>query len=144
MHWDASSLMYSRVIGCVGCFQTSDTPTRVTQPWDDQSPAYIPAAVDYRTFIFSQSHLVALCAASVINLMVLFSANPIYPQFGDDSAELPACKAPASHLDRLTVGAPALPPALLCQLLVLGAFSLLGLVHPLLTGYNQFYCCDSY
>lgn len=73
MRWDASSVMYPRVIGCFGSFQTSDT--RVTQPGGDQSPACTPAAVNHGASLF-QSDIVPLSAASVINLIAIFLARP--------------------------------------------------------------------
>lgn len=51
------------------------------------------------------------------------------------AASLATCKASTSHLNTLSY--PAIPPALLCQLLVHCTFLLLGFIHMLLPRYSE-------
>lgn len=83
-------------------------PRRGDPAGGDQFLGCILARDDDGASLFSQSHLVALSAASVTDLITLFLAKPTIPSLA------------RIHLYRLTVGDPALPPALLHQLLVLG------------------------
>lgn len=99
------------------CQHQTPSPWRPNQGWSDPGSA-----------LLIHGQLVAFSVASVAAL-VFFLCLPGEAQRCKCSAEWLPCKSSATHFQRFTASSPALPPAAVYQLLVLGALSLVNLIH---------------
>ena len=108
--WNTSSVMFPELTLCFGSFKIihphSEDPARA-----GHTPACAPATLAHRLFLMIQSHLEAVSAAYLVDLMAFFLAAPVMPS---------RVKTSTSHCNRLTSSLIASQPAVLHQLLVLG------------------------
>lgn len=95
------------ILGVLGLFK-HHTPLLKQPSWEWSVPACIPAAVDHGGLPLQLDPPGgSLCTISYWFDGPLLS-QVHFPQLSQDSAQWPACKAPTSHLYRLTADGPAL------------------------------------